>query len=51
MLIKPLEPTQEMLDAGVEQLLQEIPGIEDGVDEERLQDAICFVWQAMWAAG
>lgn len=42
-----MQPTEEMLKAGVDQLLDAIPGIEDEVDEEQLSDAVCFIWQAM----
>lgn len=40
-------PTEEMLKAGIDQLLAEIPGLEGEVDEEQLSDAVCFIWQAM----
>lgn len=42
-----MQPTEEMLKAGIDQLLDVIPGIEDEVDEEQLSDAVCFIWQAM----
>lgn len=42
-----MQPTEEMLKAGVDQLLDTIPGIEDEVDEEQLSDAVCFIWRAM----
>lgn len=42
-----MQPTEEMLKAGINQLLDVIPGIEDEVDEEQLSDAVCFIWQAM----
>lgn len=48
---KPIQPTEEMIKAGIEQLLTELPGLEDCVDEEELSDVVCFVWQAMWTAG
>lgn len=46
----PLQPNKEMLDAGVEELLQSIPGVEDEVDDALLQDTVCFIWQAMRGA-
>lgn len=48
---KPIQPTEEMIQAGIEQLLTELPGLEDDVDEEQLSDVVCFIWQAMWTAG
>lgn len=48
---KPIQPTEEMIKAGIEQRLTELPGLEDDVDEEQLSDVVCFVWQAMWTAG
>lgn len=45
-----LQPTEEQIKAGVEQLLEDIPGLEDEIDEEQLQDAVVFIWQAMIAA-
>lgn len=48
---KPIQPTEEMIKAGIEQLLTELTGLEDYVDEEQLSDVVCFVWQAMWTAG
>lgn len=44
----PLEPNKEMLDAGVEELLQNLPCLEDEVDDDLLQDTVCFIWQAMY---
>lgn len=41
------QPTKEMLDAGVEDLLQQVPGLDDDLGDEELQDVVCFVWQAM----
>lgn len=43
------QPTKEMLDAGVEDLLQQVPGLEDDLGDDELQDVVCFVWQAMLA--
>lgn len=45
-----LQPTEEMIKAGVDQLLECVPGLEDDVDEETLNDAIVFIWQAMHGA-
>lgn len=45
-----LQPTDEQVKAGVEQLLEDIPGLEDDIDEEQLSDAVTFIWQAMIAA-
>jgi hypothetical protein len=45
-----LQPTEEQIKAGVNQLCEDLPGVEDDVDEEQLQDAVVFVWQAMIAA-
>ncbi|HAX8749156.1 TPA: hypothetical protein JTC92_004391 [Escherichia coli] len=42
-----MQPTEEMLKAGIDQLIYYIPGIEDEVDEEQLSDAVYFIWQAM----
>lgn len=47
---KQLQPTEAMLEAGVNELLNNIHGLEDDVDDEQLQDAVCFIWQAMHAA-
>ena len=44
-----LQPTDEQIEAGIEQLLESIPGLEDDIDDEELQDAIVFIWQAMLA--
>ena len=44
------QPTDEQIEAGVEQLLEDIPGLEDELDDEQLQDAVVFIWQAMIAA-
>lgn len=45
-----LQPSEEQIKAGIEQLLEELPGIEDNVDDEQLEDVVVFVWQAMIAA-
>ena len=45
-----LQPTDEQIQAGVEQLLEDIPGLEGELDDEQLQDAVVFIWQAMIAA-
>lgn len=45
-----LQPTNEQIQAGIKQLLEEVPGLEDELDDERLQDAVVFIWQAMIAA-
>lgn len=45
-----LQPTEEQIKSGVEQLLEDIPGLEDDIDDEQLQDAVVFIWQAMIAA-
>ena len=45
-----LQPTDEQIKAGINQLLEEIPGLEDELDGEQLQDAVVFIWQAMIAA-
>lgn len=39
-----LQPTEAQINAGVEQLLEDLPGIEDNFDEQQLQDAVVFVW-------
>lgn len=46
----PLEPTEAMVDAGINELLEQIPGLEDDVDNDQLSDAVVFVWQAMHEA-
>lgn len=61
MFNKPLEPTEEMVAAGIEQLKQEMSNIvEDMLDyydgdesqvDEKLSDIVVFTWQAMWAQG
>lgn len=45
-----LQPTDEQIQAGINQLLEEIPGLEDELDDDQLQDAVVFIWQAMIAA-
>lgn len=45
-----LQPTDEQIQAGVNQLLEEIPGLEAEFDYEQLQNAVVFIWQAMIAA-
>lgn len=45
-----LQPTDEQIQSGVEQLLEAIPSLEDELDDEQLQDAVVFIWQAMIAA-
>lgn len=45
-----IQPTDEQIQAGINQLLEEIPGIEDELDDEQLQDAVVFIWQSMIAA-
>lgn len=51
---KPLEPTKEMLEAGIEELKEELSGLLIDVEEladHELSDVVCFIWQAMWAQG
>lgn len=45
-----LQPTDEQIQAGINQLLEEIHGLEDELDDDQLQDAVVFIWQAMIAA-
>lgn len=53
----PLQPTSEMLSAGIDELLANLPGLngmfEDDQDEtqETLEDVVCFMWQAMIGKG
>lgn len=45
-----IQPTEEMIKAGVDQLLEDVPGLEDSVSEEQLSDTVVFIWQAMFGA-
>ncbi len=46
-----LQPTEEQIAAGIQQLLEEFPDIADQVDDDSdLEDAVVFIWQAMLAA-
>jgi len=45
-----IQPTEEMIEAGINQLLEELPGIDDEVEHDQLSDTVVFVWQAMLAA-
>ncbi|AKE09179.1 hypothetical protein [Serratia liquefaciens] len=45
-----IQPTEEMIEAGINQLLEELPGIEDEVEHDQLSDTVTFIWQAMLAA-
>lgn len=45
-----LQPTDEQIQAGIKQLLEDAPGLEDELDYEQLQDVVVFIWQAMIAA-
>lgn len=47
-----LQPTKEMLDAGVKELRENLPYIDDyldehGMEESELEDIVCFIYQAM----
>lgn len=45
----PLMPTEEMIKAGVEELMDNIHGLDDEMDFNELSDVVVFVWQAMYA--
>lgn len=51
-----LQPTEAMIEAGIETLWEQLPGVMDGLcqdvedDDERkalLDDTLTFIWQAM----
>lgn len=46
---KPLEPSEEMIDAGINQAVEQCPEI-DHLDQDELSDLVCFIWQAMYSA-
>lgn len=45
-----MQPTEKMIQAGINELLDNNPGLEDEIDDEQLQDTIVFIWQAMLSA-
>lgn len=45
---KPIEPTQEMINAGIKELIDNC-GI-DYLSDDALSDTVCFIWQAMYLA-
>ncbi|HFD3847243.1 hypothetical protein IHE77_13930 [Serratia ureilytica] len=46
---KPLEPTEEMIEAGMQQAVEQCPEI-DHLDQSEMSDLVCFIWQAMYSA-
>lgn len=45
-----LQPTEEMIKAGVRELIEQFPDIVYQVDDDsELEDAVVFIWQAMHA--
>lgn len=44
-----IQPTDEQISAGIKQLLEDAPSLED-MEEDELSDLVVFVWQAMVAA-
>lgn len=49
MIWKPLEPSEEMINAGINQAVEQFPEI-DHLDQDELSDLVCFIWQAMHSA-
>ncbi len=44
-----VEPSEAQVKAGIEELLRQLPGLEDDVDEDQICDTVVFIWQAMVA--
>lgn len=45
---KPIQPTEEMIDAGIQELMENID-VESMTNDE-MSDAVVFIWQAMYQA-
>lgn len=45
---KPIQPTEEMIEAGIKELMENID-VESMTNDE-MSDAVVFIWQAMYQA-